>query len=137
MDVRLIAAIGRRGQIGLAGDMPWGRGFPEDLRRFRELTAGGIVLVGWRTWPTVERLQGTHGRRFIVDDVKLAPAEMLAQLQEPGVPGRKHRPIWIAGGAKTYVRYAPFVEEVVIRRVPWDGPADTYLPDVVRLGKAG
>lgn len=135
MDIRLIAAVGRRGQLGLDGDMPWGRSFPDDLRRFRELTTGGIVVVGWRTWPTVERLQDTHGRRFVVDDVKLAPTEMLARLQEPDASGTRDRAVWIAGGAKTYARYAPFVDEFVIRRVPYDGPADTWLPDL--LGGAG
>ena len=131
MDVRLIAAIGRRGQLGRDGDMPLGRSFPNDLRRFRELTAGGIVLVGWRTWQTVERLQGTHGRRFVVDDVKLPPTEMLARLQEPDASGTRDRPVWIAGGAKTYARYARFVDEFVVRRVPYDGPADTWMPDLL------
>nr|AIA14822.1 Dihydrofolate reductase [uncultured bacterium] len=125
MDVRLIAAIGRQGQLGLNGDMPWGRGHPEDLKRFRELTTGGIVVTGHRTFETVKHLDNTHGRRFIRDFASLSPVRYLADVvSEFG----DDRVIWIAGGAKTYARFAPWVNEFVIRTVPYTGPADVFLP---------
>ena len=49
-DVRAMCAIGRRGQLGLAGRMPW-EGlkepeYAEDVRRFWEATRGHVLLVG-------------------------------------------------------------------------------------------
>jgi hypothetical protein len=53
VDVRVICAIGKLGQLGLNGRLPW-EGNPEseykaDVRRFFALTRGHVVIAGPRT----------------------------------------------------------------------------------------
>ena len=64
-DIRVICAIGQRGQLGLKGHMPWegnpGREYREDVERFFEITRGHVILCGPRTaasfphWALAER----------------------------------------------------------------------------------
>ncbi len=49
--VELIAAVSRNAVIGLDGTLPWN--IPEDLRRFRELTTGHCVIMGYNTWQSL------------------------------------------------------------------------------------
>ena len=45
--IYLIAAVGRQGQIGLNGRLPWRH--PEDLQWFKEQTMGKVVVCGFNT----------------------------------------------------------------------------------------
>jgi dihydromethanopterin reductase len=121
-DVRLIAAVGRSGQIGLKGGLPWGDLFPEDRIAFREATRDCPVIVGHNTWPSVKHLHGTHGRDFFKDNTGLRPQGFLR------LYGLEDRTVWIAGGAKTYLRWLPFAGERRITVLEWDGPADVWMP---------
>lgn len=121
--IKLIAAVGKNGELGLEGDLPWGNLFPEDRQAFRDKTTDGIVIVGHRTWPSVRRLDGTHGRAILCDNTGLTPRDYLSLYRiEPG------RTVWIAGGAKTYLRWLPLVGERHITVLDWTGPADVWMP---------
>ena len=49
-DIRAMCAIGRRGQLGLKGGMPWegakGPEYAADVQRFFELTRGHVIVLG-------------------------------------------------------------------------------------------
>lgn len=124
-DVRLIAAVGKSGQLGLKGGLPWGDLFPEDRRAFREATRDCAVIVGHNTWPTVKHLQGTADRDFFTDNTGLRPDAFLR------LYGLGTRTVWIAGGAKTYLRWLPFAGERRITVLDWDGDADVWMPRAV------
>lgn len=101
MTVHLIAAIGRRGQIGRNGDLPWPRN-ASDMAHFRGSTMGGVVIMGERTYRTVGALDGRKACNWNGE----RPSGYLKNIR------RLYRewPIWIAGGAMTYRAFAPFVD---------------------------
>lgn len=49
----IIAAVAANGVIGANGGIPWD--IPEDRRYFRELTTGGVVIMGRRTYESIGR----------------------------------------------------------------------------------
>ena len=117
--VNLITAIGRQGQIGLNGKLPWHD--PDDLKWFKSTTMGCPVVVGHKTWKTLPPLPG----RFIfVDDRQTDPEELIKHISTK----HPNKDIWIIGGRATYKKYMPFVKRFYISRVDYDGPADTYFP---------
>lgn len=121
MTVNLIAAVGRRGQLGLDGKLPWKDA--KDLAWFRKMTMGGFVVVGPKTYHGLPPLPG---RYLFLDDKHREPLDIIAQLR-----GISHnREIWIAGGAKTYARWIPFVEHLHISKIDYDGPADVWMPPI-------
>jgi dihydromethanopterin reductase len=118
MDVRLIAAVGRNGQLGLGGKLPWHD--PVDLKWFRETTMDGVVLMGRRTYNAVGQLPG---RNVVKWGGKTSPFSVLQQVHR-----RFGKTIWIGGGSWTYLSFMPFVRIAVITRIDYDGLADAYMP---------
>ena len=51
MSLSLIAAVANNGVIGSKNAIPWH--IPQDMKRFRELTTGKIVLMGRNTWESL------------------------------------------------------------------------------------
>ena len=73
---RMIAAVGAGGVIGKDGKIPWD--LPEDRRMFKELTMGGTLIVGRKTF---ESIGGPlPGRDMIV--VTSQGNELLSKLKE-------------------------------------------------------
>lgn len=135
-DLRLIAAVGRHGQIGLDGELPWHD--PADFAFFKKMTAGGVVVVGRRTFPAVQHLNHTENRIFLVDgEAVYDPKTQDMESWDFWAPFRiagNTRTVWIAGGLNTYCKW---IEMARLRDIlmPWvisplayDGPADTYMP---------
>jgi dihydromethanopterin reductase len=117
-----MCAIGRRGQLGLAGRMPWeGDPAPEyvaDVARFFELTRGHVLLAGPRTFASVPDFARTD-RTVVEVRSSIAPEQALAAHQG--------RDVFIGGGPKLWASYASFIEHWDITRLPYDGPADRWF----------
>ncbi len=101
--VRAMCAIGRRGQLGLGGVLPWeGAKGPEyiaDVQRFWDMTRGHVILMGPRTKRSVPQ--------FAYAD--------------------PDRVIFVGGGPSVFAAYARFVQHWDITRLPYDGEADRWF----------
>jgi dihydromethanopterin reductase len=129
--VNLIAAIGRRGQVGLRGGTPWPR--KQDmlyLEIFEPATRGGVVVMGRRTH---EQLATNHGAakpllpgRAVYPFGRTNTPEGLIKLIELEHPGW---PIWIAGGPAAWAAFAPHITGLrLISVIDYDGEADSWFP---------
>ena len=52
MKISAIVAVSENGVIGIDGVIPW-QAIPEDMRQFRELTTGHVVIMGRKTWESL------------------------------------------------------------------------------------
>lgn len=99
-----ITAVGSNGVIGDGHDLPWR--IPADFRRFKQVTMGGVLVVGRKTHESMGLLPGrasvvlTRDRNYeapgatVVHSV-LAALDVLASQFE----GRRW---WCAGGGEVY-----------------------------------
>jgi dihydromethanopterin reductase len=121
-DVRAICAIGRRGQLGLRGSMPWeGESAPEyvaDVARFFEVTKGHVLIAGPRTAGSVPEFARSD-RTVVEIRSSMAPADVLARYPD--------RVVYVGGGPAVWAVYAPFIRHWDITRLPYDGEADRWL----------
>ena len=62
MTLAIVAAVDRQGAIGIGGRLPWH--LPDDLRRFKRLTLGKVLLMGRKTADSLGR--ALPGRRNLV-----------------------------------------------------------------------
>ncbi|MDI9325245.1 MAG: dihydrofolate reductase [Alphaproteobacteria bacterium] len=53
--VVIIVATTPQGVIGMKGAMPWGMNQKTDLKRFKDLTIGHVVIMGRKTWESLPR----------------------------------------------------------------------------------
>jgi dihydromethanopterin reductase len=121
-DVRTICAIGRNGQLGLQGRLPWegnpGRAYREDVRRFWDLTRGHVLVAGPVTVASIPAF--AYRERTIVEiRSHMAPQEVLVRF-----PGRV---VFIGGGNAVWTAYARLIRHWDITRLPYDGEADRYF----------
>ena len=120
--VRAMCAIGRRGQLGLEGRLPWegerGPEYAADVRRFWALTLGHVLLVGPATHRSIPA-DAYRERTIVLIRSGMNPAEVLARYPE--------RVVYIGGGPPVWVAYARFIERWDITRLPYDGEADRWF----------
>lgn len=131
--ITIVAAVGKSGQIGLEGRIPWR--VPGDMKHFRELTAGGTVLVGRKTFESMGRLPG---RTVIVVSRNAVPgAETVVSgcVFSDALYGK--RGLFVCGGAGVYRSYLKVADRMVLSRIDYDGPADTYFPSAKEMSAAG
>jgi len=63
--IKMILAVDSGNAIGWKnGDLPWK--IPADMKRFKELTTGGTVVMGWSTYVSLKRLDGLPNRKNLV-----------------------------------------------------------------------
>lgn len=125
-----IVAMGRDGEIGFRGDMPWH--LPEDLRHFKALTLGHPVIMGRATWESLPKLP-LPGRVNVVITRNVnydAPGALVAgSLSEAirlacdsGVP-------FVIGGGQIYLQSLACLSRVFVTRIDASfEEADTYFP---------
>lgn len=122
LDVRVMCAIGLRGQLGLDGRLPWEgdkrRAFQEDVARFFEMTRGHVLMAGPRTISSVPEF-AFRDRTIVVLRSSVSPAAALAPF--------RGRIIFIGGGPPVWAAYAPLVRHWDVTRLPYDGPADRWF----------
>ncbi len=123
MTIALVVAHSRNRVIGRDGDLPWH--LPSDLRRFKELTTGGTVVMGRRTWDSLPpRFRPLPGRRNVVvsrngcdaPDVRRSVEEAL----EDGC--------FVIGGGEIYAQALPHADRVYATEIDADVDGDVFFP---------
>jgi dihydrofolate reductase len=127
--IALVVAYASNGAIGRDSELPWR--LPTDMRHFRELTEGGAVLMGRRTWESIpERFRPLPNRRNLVlsgDQGYAAPgAEVFASLD--AALEACARECFVIGGAQTYAEALPLAGRVHATEIETDVEADTFFP---------
>jgi dihydrofolate reductase len=154
MIVSAIVAAGSNDVIGASGALPWY--LPEDLRRFRALTLGHVVIMGRATHESIlDRLgRPLPGRTSIVvsrpagaadhgqDGARAAPAGGGPGVQvryEPSVAAALataaplaaaagNAEFFVIGGASVYQQALPLIQRIYLTRIHQDFDGDRFLP---------
>jgi dihydrofolate reductase len=136
--VSMIVAATADEVIGHDHDLPWH--LPDDLRRFKALTSGHVVVVGRKTHESIVRRLGRPlpGRISVVVTRDPRPGDGPV-IYQPTVTaalsvaraieefaGRDE--VFVIGGAQVYAEALPSVGRVHLTRVHLDVAGDTRMP---------
>ncbi len=129
-----IAAMSRNRVIGSGGRIPWR--IPDELRWFRRMTLGGVVVMGRKTFESLpkpldgrvtvvltrdpQRLLDDHARRERYGQVVLA--RDIETVEQPGVK------TWLCGGAQLYEQYLDRCSELYLSVVDREVEGDACFP---------
>jgi dihydrofolate reductase len=127
--IAIVVAHSANRAIGYRGALPWR--LPSDLRRFRELTLGGTVVMGRRTF---ESLPDAHRplreRRNLVlsanPDFAPAGVEVHARLQDALAAAGER--CFVIGGASVYAEALPRAQRVYATHVAGETHGDVFFP---------
>ena len=130
MTVRLLWAQAAGGVIGAGNALPWR--LPEDLRRFRALTAGGTVVMGRATWESLPpRFRPLPGRTNIVLTGRpgfAAPGAVVVHDLAAALAAGPDP--WVIGGASVYAQALPSAQELYVTVIDKRFPGDAHAPGI-------
>ena len=126
--ISLVAAVARNGVIGDAGRLPWH--LPEDLKRFKALTMGHVMIMGRRTHESIGR--PLPRRRTIVVSrqagLALPGVEVAASLEAAIALAGEAPEIFVVGGGEIYAQALPMAHRLLITEVDAAPPGDAFFP---------
>jgi dihydrofolate reductase len=141
--ITLIAAVARNGVIGSNNALPWQ--LPEDMKHFRQLTTGNVVIMGRKTWESLpERFRPLPDRMNVVvtrNAAYAAPgATIVHTLDEALKVGVTEgspllgtsRTAFIIGGAELYAHALQKAERLELTEIAAEYPGDAHFPDIDR-----
>lgn len=124
----LIAAADRNDVIGRGGDLAWH--LPSDLRRFKSLTLGHILIMGRVTYDSIVKRLGKplpDRVSVVVSHGQLSPGEAMREaLKQAATRGQAEA--MVIGGAQIYTLLLPHVRKVYLTRVEAEVEGDTTMP---------
>ena len=137
MQIVVIAAVADNGVIGRGGTMPWR--LKSDMRHFRALTFGKPVVMGRKTYHSlqIKPLPGrtnivvTRDKSFTAPGVLVAPSLDAALEAARGDAMRRGTDaIMIIGGADLYAQAMPFADRLEITQVHSRPEGDSLFPPI-------
>lgn len=127
----------------LSADRNWGIGYqnkllvsiPSDMRFFREMTEGKVIVMGRKTLesfpnglPLKKRINVvlTHDRSYQVKDAVIVhdKEELLEELK------KYQEDIFVVGGGSVYELLLPYCDTAYVTRIDMSYQADTFFPDL-------
>jgi dihydrofolate reductase len=144
MRISVIAAIGERNRvIGRDNDLPWSgdKKLKQDMRRFTALTRGHPVIMGRRTWESIEeKYRPLPGRtNFVVtrSEGSVIPGAHVAYSVCGALQRAEHFPgneeVFVIGGAEVYERGLRHAHRLYLTLVDEDAEGDTFFPEYPRF----
>jgi dihydrofolate reductase len=126
----IIAAIGKNRVIGKDGKLPWH--LSEDLRRFKRLTTGHVVLMGRRTFESIT--SALPGRRKVVISSRNIPGVETYASVDAAMAALAHQPkVFVIGGGQLYAQLLEQADELFLTFVDTDAEGDTFFPPYEHL----
>ena len=129
MIISLIAAMGRNKVIGKDKSLPWK--LPEDMERFKELTANKPVVMGRKTFESIGRALPNRKNIVITRDknYKAKGCTVVNSIKEALKTAKEAYEIMIIGGAQIYQEFLPIANKMYITLIDKDFEGDAYFPE--------
>lgn len=128
--ISLIVAMSINGVIGKDNRLPWH--LPADLKRFKELTMGHTIVMGRKTWDSINRL--LPGRRTVVVSrnplLKIEGACVVDSLQAALAAGTGDDEIFVIGGEELFRHAMAHADRIYLTVVESLFEGDTYMPAI-------
>lgn len=126
--VAVIAAVAANGVIGADNRLPWR--IPDDLRRFRQLTAGHAVIMGRRTWESLPRALPDRQNIVVTRQLGFAApgAEVADSFDAALALVRLPDPAFCIGGGELYREALPRASELHLTEIERDFDGDARFP---------
>jgi dihydrofolate reductase len=126
--ITLVVARARNGVIGRGGTLPWH--IPADLKRFKALTMGSVMVMGRKTFDSLPGL--LPGRSHVVltrDRGWNAEGAEIAHSVDEALRLADGGRMSIIGGADIFRLFLPLADRIELTEVLADIDGDTVLPD--------
>lgn len=126
----LIVAVARNSVIGVNNALPWH--LPEDLKRFRAITTGHHIIMGRKTYESINRL--LPGRTTVVvtrdANYKVPGALTANSLQQAIDLCSEDDEVFLIGGAELYRDGVLLADKLYITEIDAEFTGDAFFPKI-------
>ena len=132
--ISAIVAVDNNWGIGFNGDLL--EHIPEDLKYFKELTSGCVVVMGRKTWDSLPKKPLPNRLNIVITSQERHFGEMTAFIPfSEAVSRLKHSPKdddwFIIGGGQIYKELLPYCDRVYVTKIFKDhDQVDTYFSNL-------
>lgn len=128
--ISIIVAIASNKAIGKDNNLLWH--ISNDLKRFKQITAGRTVIMGKRTLESLPNGPLPRRRNIILTDQAgdhFAGCEKAGSIPEVLDMVKNEDEVFIIGGGSVYKQFLPLAHKLYLTIVEKDFEADTFFPD--------
>lgn len=118
MEISIILAVAQNGIIGKDNALVWRQ--KEDLKYFKKLTSGNVVIMGRRTYESIGKPLPNRDNIVITKNKQFEAAGCMvvhSLEQAVAVAQQLQKEVFIIGGAEIYRQAIPFIQKVYLTRV--------------------
>ena len=130
MTVSLILAMSENRVIGRDGGLPWH--LPKDLKRFKQLTLGHVLIMGRKTYESIPKRPLPKRRSIVLSrdpDCRPEGVEVARSLEEAfELAGGED--VFVIGGAGVFAATAPSADRLYLTLVHTEIDGDVVLPEL-------
>lgn len=121
---KAIVAMSLNRAIGKDNRLPWH--LPEDLRWFKKLTTGNVIIMGRKTWDSIGKPLPNR-ESIVVTRSEIPGVRTVRSLDEidPGADGRDY---YVIGGAQLFQEALPRCRELFLTLIKRNVEGDVFLP---------
>jgi len=128
MEINIIVAASENLTIGKDNDLPWK--IPSDLKKFKQITTGSIVIMGRKCYESIGR--PLPGRQNIVitrnTDLTIEGCEVVNSINQAlSLCKNDSREIFIIGGAEIYKQTFSFATKLYLTEIKGNVDGDVKL----------
>lgn len=151
--INMIASVSQNGYIGVDNKLPWK--LPEDMRLFAHKTKNSTVIMGRKTFATINNKPLPNRRNIVIsrlaNSIGVLNAEgvdVFSSVAEALDACDNSKDVWIIGGEKVYEAGMEFADEIHLTlvpqwvdvaygqesaRFPWINPLEFEIRDTLML----
>jgi dihydrofolate reductase len=126
--IKIIVAVSKNGIIGNNNSLIWK--LPNDLKRFKEITTGGSVVMGRKTYESIGRPLPNRRNIIISRDLNyyVNDCEVVNSIEEALLLTNNN--CFIIGGGEIYKQVLPITDIIYLTKIDEDFEGDTYFPEL-------
>jgi dihydrofolate reductase len=127
--ITIVLARAINGVIGKDNSLPWH--IPGDLKRFKRLTMGTVMIMGRKTFDSLPGI--LPGRRHIVmtrDSGWQAEGAEVVHDVDGAIKAAGTTPISVIGGAAIFELFEPIADKIELTEVIAEVDGDVSMPDL-------
>ena len=125
--VNIIACVSKNGVIGRDNDLIWK--IPDDLKRFKSLTSGNVIVMGRKTFESIGSKPLPNRTNVVVTRSKIDGVHCFSSTEEV-LNTFKDKNIWVIGGQRIFESFLDVASTLEITEVDYLADGDVYFPNI-------
>lgn len=133
-NISLVVAVAHDSVIGFENRLPWR--LPEDVKFFKNLTWGNIVVMGRKTYESIGKTLPARlnivfsGKKIDSDVITVSGLGEFMELKEQMAATEEwqDKEIFVIGGESIFKLFLPYAQRIYLTRIYEKFEGDTFFP---------